>query len=170
MKVNRKRKSVMLCASLCVTTITANAVKQGEIAPGCDAIKTATHMDGLTAYRGKVVYLDFWASWCSPCRKSMPALNRLRNELKDSGFELVAINVDENNADAQQFLSKHPVDYPVILDPAASCPEIYGLQGMPTSYLIDRNGVIRDIHTGYRHGDVQLIRARIVTLLEEDND
>lgn len=163
-------KTLLVITCLGFTPGAVLAVKHGDVAPGCDAIQAKTKMSGLEAYRGKVVYLDFWATWCPPCRKSMPALNRLRNELQSSGFEVVAINVDEHQSDAQKYLEKHSVDYPIIFDSTASCPKVYDLQGMPTSYLIDQYGVIQDVHIGYRQGDIKAIRAKVNTLLEMNND
>lgn len=160
-----KGKSTILFAILCLTSVGVIGARLGEIAPGCDAIQRETGMFGLEAYRGNVVYLDFWASWCAPCRKAMPALNQLYNELKSQGFEVVAINVGEDSSDAMRFLDQYPVDYPVIFDSFASCPEVYGLKGMPTSYLIDQKGIIQAIHIGYRHGDIKAIRSKVKQLL-----
>ena len=153
-----------------MTCLTTFASQPGDISPGCDAIQKTTKMKGMEAFRGKVVYLDFWATWCPPCRKSMPALNQLRNELVSSGFEVVAINLDEKQDDAEQYLKKYPVDYPIIFDSTASCAKVYDPKGMPTSYLIDRQGVIRDVHVGYRQGDIKEIRSKVQALLEEKHD
>jgi thiol-disulfide isomerase/thioredoxin len=153
-----------------VKFLTESETQPGYISPGCVAIQQSTKMKGMEAFRGKVVYLDFWATWCPPCRKSMPALNQLRNELEPSGFEVVAINLDEKQDDAKQYLKKYPVNYPIIFDSTASCAKVYELKGMPTSYLIDRQGVIRDVHVGYRQGDIKKIRSKAQALLEEKHD
>lgn len=102
----------------------------------------------LSDYKGKVVYVDFWASWCGPCRQSLPILNDVRAKHASKGFEVIAVNVDENTMDAVDFLVKHPVDYPIVSDPEAKTPEAYNLKGMPTAYLIDKNGVVRHVHEG----------------------
>jgi thiol-disulfide isomerase/thioredoxin len=171
--INKLGAVVISICLLLVSPITL-AAKPGDIAPECDAINKATlkntNLSGMKAYRGKVIYLDFWATWCPPCRKSMPALNRLHNQLQSSGFEVVAINVDEHQSDAQQYLKQHPVDYSIIFDPTANCPKIYDLKGMPTSYLIDRNGVISDVHVGFRQGDIKKIRTKVQALLEANHD
>jgi thiol-disulfide isomerase/thioredoxin len=83
----------------------------------------------LESLQGKVVYLDFWASWCPPCRISFPILEQLRVELGPDGFEVLAINLDEVEADAQQFLSDTPVSYPVVRDAAADSPKAFGMMG-----------------------------------------
>lgn len=121
----------------------------------------------LEALRGKVVYLDFWASWCGPCRVSFPILEQLRVELGADGFEVLAINVDEVESDARKFLSEVPVSYLVVRDEKAVSPQTYGILGMPTGYLIDRRGVVREIHQGFRKSDGVQLRTAIVELLGE---
>lgn len=117
-------------------------------------------------FRGKVLYLDFWASWCGPCRVSLPAMNELYREFNDQGFEVVAVNVDKDAADASRFLKQHPVNYYVVTDDG-SLPKRFGVKGMPTAYLIDRSGKIRRVHEGFRPGDEQRLRQQIRHLLNE---
>lgn len=117
-------------------------------------------------FRGKVLYLDFWASWCGPCRVSLPAMDKLYRELNSEGFEVVAVNVDKDAADASRFLTQHPVSYYVVTDDG-SLPRRYGVKGMPTAYLIDRKGKVRRVHEGFRPGDDQRLRQQIRQLLNE---
>lgn len=124
----------------------------------------------LQKFKGKVVYLDFWATWCPPCMKSMPFLNDLRNELAADGFEIIAISVDDDADVARQFLKKHPVDYLIATDPTGQCPKQYGVKAMPSAYFIDRNGVIRSIHLGFREHNKQEIRTQILALLAESEE
>jgi len=121
----------------------------------------------LSSLRGKVVYLDFWASWCGPCRISFPQFEQLRSELGPQGFEVYAINVDEVEADARHFLAEVPVSYPVVRDGGGATPRAYGVLGMPTGYLIDREGVVRQIHQGFKRSDGAKLRTEIVELLGE---
>jgi len=121
----------------------------------------------LASLQGKVVYLDFWASWCGPCRVSFPQLEQLRRELGPRGFEVLAINVDEVEADARRFLEEVPVSYPVVRDGSGATPRSYGILGMPTGYLIDGSGTVRLVHQGYRKSDGELLRSHIIELLEE---
>ena len=119
----------------------------------------------LSQYRGMIVYVDFWASWCGPCRKSLPQLSKLRNELVDAGdFVVLAINLDARTEDATKFLKEFPVSYPVLLDPKGKTPEAYGLVGMPTSYLVDQKGNIVSVHEGFRDGDIAKLRKEIEAL------
>lgn len=114
-------------------------------------------------YRGKLIYLDFWASWCGPCRKSLPILNEIRSQYSSQGFEVIAVNVDEKLADALKFLEKYPVDYPILLDPKGSMPQAYKIPGMPTAYLIDEQGTIIYKHVGFKTKD----RKKIETLISK---
>lgn len=119
----------------------------------------------LSDYKGKVVYLDFWASWCGPCRKSLPALNDIRNKYASRGFEVIAINVDENPEDGLKFLREFSVSYPVAYDPKGAVPATYQLKGMPYAFLIDRQGTVHHIHEGYREGDQAKIETMVKALL-----
>ena len=122
----------------------------------------------LAAMAGKVVYVDFWASWCGPCRVSFPQLEDIRQDLSGRGFEVLAINVDEDRADALQFLQELPVSYPLAWDGEGVTPGAYGILGMPTGYLVDRQGIVRNIHQGYKKSDGVKLRATIEELLGEE--
>ena len=122
----------------------------------------------LSDYRGKVVLVDFWASWCPPCRKSLPKYDVLRNELSAANFEVIAINVDQLPDDGRRFLRQNPVSYPVITDPVGALPEKYQVKAMPTAYLLDKRGVVRYVHVAFQDGDIDKLRNRIMNLLEED--
>jgi thiol-disulfide isomerase/thioredoxin len=116
-------------------------------------------------HRGRVTYIDFWASWCGPCRLSLPALNRLQKEFDASDFAIVAISVDYVDEDALDFLKRYPVDYPVAIDKTGDSGRAFAVGGMPSGYLIDRDGQIREIHVGYRKGDDELLRESIMALI-----
>jgi len=145
----------------------AEAVERGDPAPGFSlpALQGSGSVS-LAAHRGKLVYLDFWASWCPPCLSSLPQLEALRRELPADRVQIVAVNLDKEPAKARQFLAQHPIGYPSGSDPQGRTPESYGLETMPTSYLIDSQGVVRYVHEGFRKGDIDEIRSRIQALLE----
>lgn len=161
---------VLLSFFFCLSAL-SNAADKGDQAPsislaglsGAEAGETVN----LADYQGKLVYLDFWASWCGPCRQSLPALNELRNTLNSEDFEVVAINVDENLDDALGFLENHPVDYPILLDPEGSSPELFAIPGMPSAYLISPEGEILYKHVGFRRGDAEKIELLVNHYLME---
>lgn len=151
-----------------VLPFSVSAISVGETVP---SFKART-IDGskslaLEDYRGKVVLLDFWASWCPPCLKSLPKYNDLRREIGTANFEIVAINVDENTNDARKFLQKHPVSYPIAKDPKGILPGVFGVKAMPTSYLIDQNGVVQYVHAAFKEGDIEKLKAEIQKLIAQ---
>ncbi len=137
-------------------------------APSCSvpSLDEASQIDPA-GYKGQVIYLDFWASWCLPCAKSFPFMNQLHAELGQRGLRIIAINLDETQADALGFLEKHPAAFAIGLDPEGRCPRLYGVKGMPTSYLIDQRGHIRQVHQGFKTADIPKLRAQIDSLLAE---
>jgi cytochrome c biogenesis protein CcmG/thiol:disulfide interchange protein DsbE len=121
----------------------------------------------LADYKGRVVLIDFWASWCPPCKTSFPALDALYREYRDRGVEVLAVNLDERRRDAQSFLDAHPHRLTVLYDPKGVSPQAFGVKGMPSSFLVDRAGNIRFTHMGYS-GDVDgRYRQEIAQLLAE---
>jgi peroxiredoxin len=160
-----------LIAALLLAATPVLAVEIGKPAPAF----ALTAMDGgtpmsLEQLKGKVVFVDFWASWCGPCRQSLPQYEKLRTELAQQEFAIVAINLDEEAADASAFLKQHPVNYTILRDPAGDVPKAFGLAGMPTSYLIDRDGIVRAVHTGFDPADIEKLRVEIHALLEKHAD
>lgn len=121
----------------------------------------------LSDYRGKVIYIDFWASWCMPCRRSLPALNKLHTKYSTQDFEVISINMDEDAADALKFLKSFPVNYTVVRDPKGIVAEGYELTGMPHAVIIDKVGKLRHIHEGYKKRDGTKIDQYITQILQE---
>ncbi len=121
----------------------------------------------LKQFAGKVIYLDFWASWCAPCRTSFPLLNKLHQKLKSQGFEVVAINLDEEKANAEKFLQEIPVEFTVLRDAKGELSDMYVVDSMPTSFIIDKSGKIQKIHHGFKSDDIQEIETKITELLNQ---
>ena len=145
------------------------AVQVGEPAPACslELLRDGSRFHSEKMAWGPVTLVDFWASWCAPCAHAFPFLDTLEHSLEEHGFQVVAINVDENRPDAIDFLSRHPVNFTVAVDPTGECPAAFDLPGMPSSFLIDHNGVVRFIHRGFRPAVQQQIRAEVEALLAE---
>jgi len=121
----------------------------------------------LAAYKGKVLLVDFWASWCVPCKASFPALDAIYREYQPRGLEVLAVNLDEERRHADAFLSVHPHRMTVLFDPRGAAPVAFGVKGMPTSFVIDKTSTIRFTHMGYS-GDVDVrYRQEITQLLSE---
>lgn len=153
---------------LALNTSSALAVSAGEKAPEFKIPRLESKgMISLKQFRGKVVYVDFWASWCGPCRQSLPALNDIRKEFRKKGFEVIAINLDEERDDAMEFLKEFPVAYPTARDTSGKVPEAYGLVGMPTAYLVDKKGNVQLVHEGFKESDIEELKQKITTLLRQ---
>lgn len=121
----------------------------------------------LSDYRGKVVFLDFWASWCPPCLVSLPAYDKMYRELDSAEFEIIAINVDEDTDDGIDFLEDHPVSYPILADPDGEVGIPYGIRSLPVSYLIDREGRIVQRYRNFTIGDEIELKKLIEELLNK---
>jgi len=124
----------------------------------------------LESLRGKVVLLDFWASWCGPCRQSFPLYEKLHGELPAQDFALLAINLDEMAEGPAAFLFEHPVSYTSLADPAGEVAKKFGLIGMPTSFVIDRDGIVHSRHTGFKPQDIDAVRGEIRELIAGSTD
>ncbi|HET6564862.1 MAG TPA: TlpA disulfide reductase family protein [Xanthomonadales bacterium] len=131
-------------------------VLQSGVAPGAQV--------SLSDYQDDIVYIDFWASWCGPCRQSLPLYEALHQELSGQGLQIVAINLDEREEDASRFLAKHPVSYTVLRDANAETPEAWKVKAMPTSYLLDGSGQVVRIWAGFKPSHMQEIRDAIAGL------
>ncbi len=167
--INKLLKPLAMAGSLllALNASSAFALGVGDTAPNFKLPRLERSGDiQLKSYRGKVVYVDFWASWCGPCRLSLPVLNTLRKQYHQQGFEVIAINLDEEKEDAMAFLKEFPVAYPTARDKEGTTPEKYGLQGMPTAYLIDQKGKVSLIHEGFKKSDSEELSAYIATLLK----
>jgi cytochrome c biogenesis protein CcmG, thiol:disulfide interchange protein DsbE len=129
----------------------------GLTAPGGDL--------DLAQYRGKVVVIDFWASWCKPCRQSIPWLNQMRARYGESGLVIVGVNVDAVHSDAERFLRDVPIEFELVFDPQGALARRYEIKGMPTSVVVDRNGNIVQRFLGFRQAEISRHESELQQLL-----
>lgn len=156
---------ILLCSPLAAQA----KIKAGDVFPA----GAVPSLDGKgtvepAKMKGKVVIVDFWASWCEPCKIELPALNALYKKYKSKGLVVVGVNLDEKKTDAQAFLKDHPVDFPLAWDGGDKkvLAEKASIETMPTSFIVDKKGVISVRHAAFREGDEKKIEAEIVKLLK----
>jgi peroxiredoxin len=150
----------------------AAALPAAAVAPNSAAPDFTLHaMDGtnlrLQQQRGRVVLVNFWATWCGPCREEMPQLNKLYDKYRSSGFVLLGVNVDDDAAKGMEVAQKLGVKFPVLLDTDKKVSRLYDLATMPSTVLIDRDGRVRYVHRGYLAGYEQAYDKQIRELLKE---
>ncbi|MBV1906704.1 MAG: TlpA family protein disulfide reductase [Pseudomonadales bacterium] len=158
---------LVFAAALVFFSLASNAAGVQDTAPDF----TLKNLEGknlrLQEFRGQVVLLNFWASWCGPCRQEMPLLDRIHQRYEDAGFSVVAVNVEGEKAPAQALAKETGVSFPVLIDTDQKVSEQYNLEAMPSSVLIDRDGVIRYIHRGYQPGDESHYLKVVKQLIKE---
>ena len=164
----RRCLEVFAAGLLLLSTPTALAVAVGDAAPDCALSSFGESQNSdLSQYKGKVLYVDFWASWCGPCAKSFPFLNEMHNQLKDQGLQIVGVNLDENVDDAKAFLAKYPASFIIAADVSKQCAKDFDVKAMPSSYVIDRKGIIHYVHLGFRSGEAKELRVLVEKLLSD---
>lgn len=161
--MNRRQLITTLAAAFTASSLRA-AFTEGMKLSDLAAFGLAGALPKLT---GKVVYLDFWASWCAPCKASFPVLNGWHQQLGGKGLVVLGVNVDEREADMTDFLKKNVVSFPIVRDAAQKLVAAAAVKTMPTSLLIDRKGVVRHVHSGFRGKDAATLLTRINTLFAE---
>ena len=142
----------------------ANAPKKAPHVTWRTADGRTVNLDDLA---GHVVLVDFWASWCPPCKASFPALEAISREYRARGVEVIAVNLDERQRDADAFLDAHPHDMTVTFDPKGATAQAFGVRAMPSSFVIDRTGEVRFTHEGYTSAVDAAYRQEISALLSE---
>jgi thiol-disulfide isomerase/thioredoxin len=162
-------RALLAALAMCFAAF-ASAVETGMPAP---AISLAPLEEGkpvaMASLKGRVVYVDFWASWCVPCRLSMPALDSLYQRNKSRGFAVVGVNKDATLADARRFLAKVPVSFALAQDPADAAARGFDVKAMPSGYLVDRKGIVRHVHRGFTAETGAELEREIDSLLKESS-
>lgn len=121
----------------------------------------------LSDFRGQVVMINFWASWCGPCRQEMPILDQLHKRYGKLGFTLLGVNVEQDSSKANAYLKDIPVSFPILYDTANQTSKLYNVSAMPTTVIVDRNGNMRFIHHGYKPGYEKDYKKQIKALIRE---
>jgi peroxiredoxin len=121
----------------------------------------------LAELKGNVVMINFWATWCGPCRQEMPHLEALHQRYSSLGFTLLGVNVEDNRTGADKYLAETPVSFPILFDPQSSVSELYDVVAMPSTVLVARDGTMRFIHHGYKPGYEAEYQTQIRALLRE---
>jgi thiol-disulfide isomerase/thioredoxin len=152
--------ALVLSGALCLIPLPAAAVAVGDAPPAFDLAGRAATVK-LSDYAGKTVYLDFWASWCGPCKQSFPWMNDMQTRYGAQGLRVVAINVDQKSNDAQVFLRKTPAHFDIAFDPTGQTPKAYAIKAMPTSVLIGPDGKVLSVHSGFKDQDRSLLEQQI---------
>ena len=154
-----------LALAFAIAAAPSQAVGIGEAAPAFSLRDAKGASVALERLRGQVVYVDFWASWCGPCRRSFPWMNELQRRYGDRGLTIVAINVDKDPADAVRFLERNPAQFAIAYDRDGSIPLAYAVEGMPSSYLVDARGKVVDVEQGFHDDRKAVVEQRIQSLL-----
>ncbi len=157
--------SLVLLLSLSGAAFGAKAI--GGAAPDFTLKSLSGKNIKLSEMRGTVILLNFWASWCAPCRTEMPLLSQLHDKYKDLGFTVLGVNVEQDSNMARRYISERPVDFPVLLDNSNKVSKLYQVVAMPTTVLIDRDGNKRFLHQGYKLGDEKKYTRMVKKLIRE---
>jgi thiol-disulfide isomerase/thioredoxin len=165
MRFGRMLAMGLLAAALAPAA--ARAVAPGSLVPEVAAPRLAGpgHRLDLKDLRGSVVYVDFWASWCVPCRQSMPSLEALYRKYRGRGFRVVGVNKDVARADALRFLKRIEVSFPLVADGDDAVAQAFDVRAMPSGYLVDRKGIVRFVHRGFTAETAAELPAEIESLL-----
>lgn len=160
------RRAALISFLAFTFTSPACALAVGDPAPGFALLDSTGELVSLDRLRGRVIYVDFWASWCGPCRRSFPWMNELRRRYLDQGLTIVGINVDKKKTDAERFLLQTPASFTILYDAAGATPNTWGVRAMPSSYLIDRQGRVVAVEAGFTEERAAGMEERIRKLLE----
>ena len=165
--VSRTWMSLILICSLSLVAVAPANAASARPAPNFTLKSLSGKNLKLSEMTGNVVLINFWASWCGPCREEMPLLNALHKKYEPLGFTVLGVNVEEQTDLARGFLNDFPVDFPVLLDKKNEVSKLYNVIAMPTTVVVDRDGNMRFIHKGYKRGDEEKYRKMVKKLVRE---
>jgi peroxiredoxin len=160
----------LLAAALLSSAYAPSALAAREMsgpAPNFSLKSMSGEQMALADLKGQVVMVNFWATWCGPCRQEMPHLEALYERYSDLGFTLLGVNVEEDSSGAGKFLAETPVSFPILFDPKSEVSALYEVVAMPSTVIIDRSGNVRFVHHGYKPGYENDYQTQIRTLLRE---
>ncbi len=163
----RRPSLTLLLALACAALPAVASVTPQAAAPDFTLKSLAGANLRLNEQRGSVVLVNFWATWCGPCKQEMPHLNRLYDKYRSAGFVLLGVNVDEDPAQAAGVARRLDLHFPVLFDADKTVSRLYDLQSMPATVLIDRDGRVRYLHRGYREGLEEAYDKQIRELVRE---
>lgn len=165
---SRSFKHWIRAAALTTTFVVCSMVSAStSVAPTFTLPSRSGDMVSLEDLRGQVVMINFWASWCGPCRQEMPLLDQMHKRYSSLGFTLLGVNVEANTKDAERWLADTPVSFPVLFDKDSKVSQLYNVSAMPSTVFIDRKGNLRYLHRGYKPGDESEYLNQIRALLKE---
>ncbi len=156
----------LLSVVLVALAVPASALERGARAPEIDLRDRGGARVRIGGLRGKVVLVDFWASWCAPCREELPVLQRLYDRHRSRGFTVIGVNVDRERRNMDGFVERFRLTFPVVHDANHRVADRYAPTTMPSSYLVDRAGVVRHVFRGFRASDARELEERIRALLD----
>lgn len=159
-------RSALVLALSCIAA-TASAVAAGGRAPEIGMADLDGHQITIASLRGQVFVVDFWATWCPPCEDELPVLQRLYASSHARGFTVIAVSADSNRANLDRFVSRLHLTFPVIHDAHQVLPHRYQSTTQPTSYIVDRRGIVRFVHAGFRSSLIRIIEREVATLIAE---
>ena len=162
-----KNTVVALMFSVFAASSLASSGLEGQAAPDF-ALKSSTGENlRLSEYRGDVVMINFWATWCGPCRQEMPLLDELYSRYNRVGFNLLGVNIDDDSRRAMQMVEELGVNFPVLFDARKEVSKLYEVEAMPVTVIVDRQGTVRFVHHGYKPGYEEKYLDQIRSLLRE---
>ena len=168
--IYKRLSKALLMITLISTCSVSLALEEGDKIPEFDIASIYENQPNISLkdLEGKTLFIDFWASWCAPCITSLPLYNEIYDKYQDQGLEVIAVNVDNPIEDGLDFLLDTPLDFLIPQDPEGDVSEMFGVIGMPSSYLVSPDGSVRLVHMGFRNGDIDIIEEEIQKVLAEN--